>query len=107
MYYSRWQDVLDQINYENSLKGSGGGDDTKDDTTPYTAPYKLWGNNTYASNIDIDSLAAAVGTGPISSSEAAALERQGVIESYVENGVIKYRKKSAKPATSGATMVYR
>ena len=106
-HYKRWMDVLDQINYENSLKRSPGGSDDDDDTTAYEPPYKLWGNNTYASNIDIDSLAAAVGTGPISSSEAAALERQGVIESYVENGVIKYRKKSAKPAVSGSTMVYR
>lgn len=108
-YYNRWMDVLDQINYENSLKRSPGSPVDDVDNT-YDGRIKDGIYAGWPSNIDVDSLVTALGYLPNKDyglDEVAALERQGVIESYVENGVIKYRKKSAKPAVSGSTMVYR
>jgi len=107
-YYSRWKDVLNQINTENSFKfqqeqfewqkkqaakrtssgsGSGGsGSINKGSST--------------TKNIPINSKSVlALGYGPISESKLASLVAKGEVTSYEQNGQLYFKKATPKYKT--------
>lgn len=114
-YYSRYQDVLQQINTENALaeeirqfneslaeeqrqfnvaqanKGSGGGGGITIDKTDNSPTVDKTANGN--SSLDMNSV-LALGYGPISASNLAAMVNRGQITMYEENGVTKVRKNS-------------
>ncbi len=106
-YYSRYQDVLQQINTENALaeevrqynenKAMRQAQQVPLDSTSEQDSGIQSGSSSKSRSIDMDSV-LALGFGPISTETLENLVRQGVVKEYIGNGRYRYRRTKSSEA---------